>query len=342
MTDHNRECSELLSNEDTKTYFNVINGVFDKLIKVFEQSGDGESDFINNLVICPYLASLKKTMMAIHMRHYFNAQPNNRNNDRLYISIVDSGFPLEKEIRYIESGLSSLDEKLNAMSTVEELKSQILNTAISDRKIDKSLQYELSQRLFYEYIKENREDLFLSFNNPTLVDLGVKENEKHSYMVYWSTYDPVKNHPTVYVMYFYSSFSNVAEVLSSPDYKKMSDIINNNSLTSILLLNMVTNIDKNCEFIQPKKISRYHLGPIYKNGITQHNDSINDILDECNKPENNWVFCLSEECILSKGEKTEKKSLFLDSTYQIFDVDSQDTAANQSRVTSLNQMIVVP
>lgn len=327
------------SNEATRTYFERFRHIGRMLESISEREAGEKSNDIDDQIILSHIRKLNKTLIALQAKYWFNGEMSHRQQSIFMIDTSDSGFPLRKEITEMSNDKLRADDILAELPTEQDIKNSILDYALSQKRVNKDLQYDLGMRMYYQLLKDN--DLFMQSNPPVFMAASDSHNGNSRYVAHWSVYDVKKNIPNIYVMVF--EYSGKGGIEENPEiFEQLITSIINNSSSELKLLTIGMNLDKEFPLLHPKSLKRVHVGPVYNNGITKHNDSIQSILDNVKGEKNNWVFGWSVETLLSRGHKRAKTGMFGDQQEEIFHVDSGDYAAFDAGATEIDQSMIIP
>ena len=123
--------------------------------------------------------------------------------------------------------------------------------------------------------------------------------------------------------------------------KELKTTILNQSLSSLKMVTIAMNIDKDFEHLHPLSLKRIYIGPMYSNRYTHHNDNIQRVLKNASEG-NDWVFVWTMETLMSQGTKTIKKGLFGEQLLQVYYVDKHNHESFKSGSTETEYHMVLP
>lgn len=335
------EFKEIKDNSETRTYFDRFRHIGKMLGSISQSEAKKKESTIDDHVVLGHINKLNNTLAALQSKYWFNGIMDHRQKSVLMIDVVDSGFPLRKEITQMSADIKHADEFIDSMPTNKELKDSILDYALAHKKVNKESQYDLGMLMYYKLLKEKEKELFMPVNKPVLIAGGQSRNGNKQYIAHWSVYDVKKNIPNIYVMGFEYSGKTAIENDASEFEKLLSSMIDN-SRSELKLVTIGMNIDKEFSALHPKSLKRVHVGPVYNNGVTKHNDSIQSVLDGVKGENNNWVFGWSVETLLSKGQQESKSGLFGGQLEEIFHVDSSVYEAFDAGATEIDRSMIIP
>jgi hypothetical protein len=308
------------------------------LQKISEKELMKNEKSIDDSIILGHLKKLYNTIFALRMKYWFNGLVDDRQVSKLMLDVIDSGFPMRKEIIELRVDKKNAQEAYQNLPDENEIKHRLLAYVLNQKKISLDLQYDLSIKEYYGLLLDD--DFFFPENQPEFIRGTNARNGNRRYVAHWSVYDAEKNIPNVYIMVFEHSGGNKLE--ENPDLiKELRDFILKDSISTLKLINIASNVDKGFATIHPKSLKRVHIGPLYSNGLTKHNDYVQSVLDGVNT-EDNWVFAWSTEMLLSKGIRQVTKGFFGSQQEEIFHVDAHDLEAFEAGSTDVEKNMIIP
>jgi len=343
----NDEHFELTDNAETKRYFAKFSRIISLLSSISESERKAHKEDYEADIIIDELRKLSNTFEALSMKYLFTGVVHNKLPKNLEIDTTDSGFPVFHEILQLENDMSRATDEFDSLPDFKTFKDDMIDHMLKYRTPARELQFGMSQKCYYDLLTQRR--MFVTRNMPTIVPIATEgDNELTSknkkYLIHWSVYDSAKNYPNVYIMVVEDSAKRFGEntLLDDPEIlKELKDTILNQSLSSLKMVTIAMNIDKDFEHLHPLSLKRIYIGPMYSNRYTHHNDNIQRVLKEA-KQGSDWVFAWTVETLLSKGTKTIKKGLFGDQLLQVYYVDQHDHESFQSGSTETEYHMVLP
>ena len=99
-------------------------------------------------ILTRYATMLTYTFKALSLKYLLVGRETGRFFGSLTIDKRDSGFPVAEEIMTMANDAQQAASHLQGMASAEELKDQMVQTILSERKVPSKLQFALSQRLY--------------------------------------------------------------------------------------------------------------------------------------------------------------------------------------------------
>ena len=184
--------------------------------------------------------------------------------------------------------------------------------------------------------------LFLAMNPPRLVPLGTRDPQTRGYLCHWAVYDTQRNLPNVYLLQLEDS----GERSLTQDQRRWplaSEHLLAQSLSSLKLLTIARGFDKDFQDLHPQVLKRLHLGPMYANKLTQHSDTVQDILAESeDEPGQDWVLCWTVETLRAKGSEKTSAGLFVSVRTEVYDIDPQAPEEVEAGASAIERCMILP
>ena len=116
----------------------------------------------------------------------------------LTIDNHESGFPAAQELMVMANDAQQAERHLREMSSVDEMKRDMLAQIIGELEIPTRLQFALSQRLYYEELQ--RGGLFWPRHDPEAIWLGDIAYQRRRYLLHWTGHDSQLHLPVLYML----------------------------------------------------------------------------------------------------------------------------------------------
>jgi len=187
----------------------------------------------------------------------------------------------------------------------------------------------VAHRRYLESVQGGRH--FAPFVLPKTLRVSVNPKTKRPYyIVHWGFYDGTANLPMVYIVSLEDSSKEMVEALVGGKGKlrkdvdiplpvegllnpglahQFDDFCEKNSSYSLTLSTIATNMDKDFDYLHPKQLRRFVLGPFYHADITVHGATVDKILQKVRRKENQWMMTWTAQEIYSMNEKPAKWGL---------------------------------
>jgi len=204
------------------------------------------------------------------------------------------------------------------------------------------LQYAMSQRLYYEEMA--RGELFWPQNDPDVVWLGnVSEGRepRRRYLVHWAVYDSQVNIPTIYLM----DVEDTGRIALPKDEKRWPAVqahLVAQAVAGLKLVTIASGFDTDFDDLHPKRLRRFHIGPMYSSAFTLQTGPLKAVLEEAKAPEGeDWALAWTMEELASERVQLEKSGWFGTVEREIFALDPFAGAADTGR-TRMERAIILP
>ena len=325
---------------EARRYFRKFEGIMSHLGRVagvMEVEGSlsrRESD-----VLTRHLTALTFTFRALSMKYLLTGRDTGRFFGSLTIDNRDSGFPTAQELMVMANDAQQAARHLREMPSEAELKRDMLAKIIGDLEIPTKLQFALSQRLYYEEL--SRGALFWARNDPEAVWLGDLGDRRRSYMLHWSVYDSQLNLPVIYLM----EVEDADPTALPRDERRWPEVqahLMAQSLGGLKLLTIAKGFDEDFDELHPKRLRRFHVGPMYSHAYTEQTGPIRDVLAHAGSREGeDWALAWTDEVLVSERVRTERAGWFGTNEREIFSIDPL-SGGNETGATEQNRALILP
>lgn len=287
-----------------------------------------------------YLEALSNTFAALSTKYLISGQVTPGVRAALEVDRTDSGFPVHREVLQMASDLSQAERHLVNLPERQQIKTEIVRQILSEHTIPRRLQFALSQRIYYENLRQ--EQVFLTQNDPVLTWLGNTGPSRRRFLIHWAVYDSQRNLPNVYVMVAEDTGSRPLH-RDDERWPLVQQHLMAQSLSSLKLLTIARGFDKDFPDIHPKSLRRIHIGPMYSNSFTSQRNEIYGLLEEAGgDPEQDWMLVWTTESLHSKETKTIPSGLFGSVLQEVFALDHADAAAFDAGASKIEPSIILP
>ena len=326
----------------TRRYFAKFERIIDHLDQVALLSAKERLITVQEAAILQeFLEGLANTFSALSYKFLMANRVGNHSEKLLTIDKSESGFPVFGEVLQMAADAMQAKDHLRNLPDQKQLKKDMINHILSEHNLPLQLQYALSQRIYYEYLKEA--DLFLSQNDPQTLWLGKSlKGEVRNYLVYWAVYDSQTNIPTIYMMHVEDSGSR-ALTHDERRWPRVQSHLMAQSVSGLNLLTIASGFDDDFDKLHPKWLKRFHLGPMYSHTFTTQTGPLRDILaDVSAEPGYDWALTWTTESLFSKGQEKEKKGLFGSVNRQVFKIDKTRTELADAGLSDMRRSLIMP
>ncbi|MDO6478868.1 hypothetical protein [Shimia thalassica] len=331
----------LMETYASRRYFKKFETITDHLTRVAAtRAGQGDLSHTDVKVLTRYLTRLSFTFKALSMKYLLVGRETGRFFGSLSMDAVESGFPVFNELLVMANDAQQARGHLENMPSVEALKDQMVRKIIGDREIPTKLQFALSQRLYYEELM--RGDLFWAQNHPEVQWIANVGENRRRFLVHWAVYDSQINLPTIYLM----EVEDSGRVALPKDERRWPEVqmhLMGQSLGGLKLLTIAHGFDRSFDDLHPKRLRRYHIGPMYSSVYTQQNGPIRDVLEQARAPDGeDWALAWTVEELESERVEEERAGWFSKVEREIFALDPFSGRGVDTGATRTERSIILP
>ena len=342
MTDPSQDHIGLTDTFASRRYFRKFEGIMQHMLRVAgvrEAEGMLDSDEVE--ILTRYAIKLTHTFRALSFKYLLVGRDTGRFFGSLTMDTRDSGFPVAAELMTMANDALQAADHLTNIPSVEQYKDQMIQTILGDRVIPTKLQFALSQRLYYEELA--RGDLFWVQNDPQAQWTGTSEQGRRSFRLHWATYDSQVNLPVIYLM----ELEDSGRIGLPKDQRRWPEVqahLSAQALGGLKLLTIAKGFDEDFDDLHPKRLRRFHVGPMYSHAYTQQAGPLRDVLSEAKAPEGqDWALVWTEEELISDRVIEEKAGWFSTVERQIFALDPFAAANGEDLgATRQERSIILP
>ena len=330
-----------------REYFKRLSFVFETLLSLATRTDKNteisiagqqvKESQIDHLAI-NYISRLCNTMEALRLKYLFSGREEYGFVKVPTISIRDSGLPTIKELLTLRADVNKTEDRLNTLPDQATLRQQIMNSTLDSRQIPHNLRYDLSQRLYFEKLKES--SLFLPEHLPQLSYL-VKNDEVQQGCIHWAVYDSKKHVPNIYVLVF--EYSGYPGLTNNEDLKReLYEYLMSQSLSTLKLITIASQLDARFKDFHPKVFKRITVGPLYCSNLTIHNSHVQQVLDEASCTDSDWLLGWTTETLLSNEVTQVSNGFFGYQQKEVFAIDAYNHEAFEAGSSSIEKSMIIP
>ncbi len=339
-----RDHAELTDTQITRRYFAKFRKITAHLARVagqMEVEGKLTRDEVD--VLARYLIKLGLSFKALANKYHMSDKAYGLGAATLTFDRRDSGFPVHAELLQMASDAAQADTHLKGMATASDLKSQMVSQIVGDLTVPKQLQYALSQRLYYEELAKG--DLFWPQMHPDVIwrrNKGEGRDPRRVYLAHWAVYDSAVNLPTIYLMELEDT-GRTALPKDERRWPQMQSHLMAQSMAGLQLVTIATGFDKDFDDLHPKRLRRFHVGPMYSHTFTQQTGPLREVLEQAKSPPGeDWALAWTVEELRSQSVKEEKSGWFGKVEREIFALDPFAGSGSPLGATSMERAIIMP
>ena len=251
----------------------------------------------------------------------------------------ESGFPVAQELMQMAVDAQQATRHLDGMASQAELKDRMVRQMLRDLAIPTDLQFALSQRLYYEALRDG--GLFWARNDPDAQWLST-DGTRRRYLLHWSVFDMQLNLPILYLM----DVDDSGKYPLPTDDRRWPQVQGHlmaQSAVGLKLLTIAQGFDKDFKDLHPKRLRRIHLGPMYSHGFTLQSGPIGEVLAEAQAPVGeDWALVWTVEDLLAERAERVDDGWFSSVERQIFRLDPFAGRGVDTGATETERMVILP
>ncbi|WP_373354592.1 hypothetical protein [Pseudoroseicyclus sp. CXY001] len=321
----------------TRRYFDKFDAITGHLARVAGQmEGEGRLGRREVEALARYIVGLSHSFKALALKYLFSGRFPSAG--KLTIDRVESGFPVLAELLVLANDALQAQSHLAQSPSADALKDEMVRFILAEQEVPTRLQYSLSQRLYYEELAKG--GLFLARNDPEAVWL--KGDDRRTYLIRWAVYDGAINLPVVYLMEVEDS-GRVGLPKDEWRWPAVQSHLMAQSLGGLKLVTIAKGFDEDFGDLHPKRLRRFHLGPMYSHSFTAQAGPIRDVLARARAPEGeDWALVWTEEELVSDRVETQKSGWFSTVEREIFALDPFQGGGAETGASRMERSIILP
>jgi hypothetical protein len=291
-------------------------------------------------VLTGHVAALTFTFRALSMKYLMVGRDTGRFFGSLMIDVRDSGFPVASELMTMANDAQQAPTHLANMPSEEALKSDMVRTIVSDREIPTKLQFALSQRKYYEELMKGH--LFWVRNDPVCEWLGNVSDTRRRFLLHWAAYDTQTNLPVIYLM----ELEDTGKVSLPKDQRRWPEVqahLMAQALGGLKLLTIAKGFDEDFDDLHPKRLRRYHIGPMYSHEFMRQSGPLRQVLEDAQAPEGqDWALVWTLEDLTSERVIEERSGWFGTVEREVFALDPFAGRGAETGASQTERAIILP
>lgn len=344
MTDLAHDHVDLEDTQVTRRYFAKFQAITGHLAQVAAQfRAEGSLTDPEVEVLARYIAALGYTFRALANKYQMAGRSEGPLPGKLTFDREESGFPIHAELLQMASDAAQAALHLKNMPAPDELRRQMVAQIVGRLEVPTKLQFAMSQRLYYEELV--RGDLFWPQMHPDAIWLGnlaEGREPRRRYLLHWAVYDSTLNIPTVYLM----DLEDTGKVALPKDEKRWPGAqahLMAQAVAGLKLVTIATGFDRDFDDLHPKRLRRFHLGPMYSHAYTRQTGPLREVLEEARAPEGqDWALAWTVEDLKSERVETEKSGWFGSVEREVFALDPFTSVGADAGITAMERAIILP
>lgn len=341
MESKNTETKGLTDLFASRRYFRKFAGILQHMTRVAGvMEAEGRLNRAEVNILTRYATSLHFTFQALSYKYLLVGRDTGRFFGSLEIDTKESGFPASDEILTMANDAQQAERHLREMPSEDELKSQMVGVILGEREIPTKLQFALSQRLYYQEL--SRGDLFWARNDPEVQWLGDAGAGRRRFMLHWAVYDSQVNLPVIYMM----ELEDSGKVALPKDQRRWPEVqahLMAQAMAGLKLMTIAKGFDEDFDDLHPKRMRRFHVGPMYSDAFTRQSGPMAQVLAQAKAPAGqDWALVWTEEELESERVVEERQGWFSTVEREVFALDPFAGRGADTGATRMERSIVVP
>lgn len=115
------------------------------------------------------------------------------------------------------------------------------------------------------------------------------------------------------------------------------------ALGGLKLLTIAQGFDETFDDLHPKRLRRFHIGPMYSHAFTQQSGPIREVLEQARAPEGqDWALAWTLEELESERVRQEKSGWFSKVDREVFALDPFAGRGAETGTTATERMVILP
>ena len=317
--------------------FEAITGHLGRVAAELERDGEVAADEVE--ILGRYIRSLSATFRALSNKYLLTGRDTGTHFGSLAFDKHESGFPIHAELLTMANDAQQAERHLDGMASVAQIKDDMVRQIVGELTIPTKLQFAMSQRLYYEALAEG--ELFWAQMHPQAYWLS-GTGERRRYMIHWAVYDSQVNLPTIYLMEAQDT-GRTSLVKDERRWPAVQQHLIAQSMGGLKLLTIAKGFDEDFDDLHPKRLRRFHVGPMYSSAFTRQSGPLAKVLEEARAPQGqDWALAWTAEELVSERVEQEKKGWFGTVDREIFALDPFSGRGVDTGATRTERAIVLP
>lgn len=324
----------------SRRYFRKFEAILSHMARVagvMEVEGQLRRDEVN--ILTRYASALNFTFRALSYKYLLVGRDTGRFFGSLNIDTRESGFPASDEILSMANDAQQAERHLAQMPSEADLKSQMVGVILGERQIPTKLQFALSQRLYYQELL--RGELFWARNDPEVIWRG-NEGTRRKFLAHWAVYDSQVNLPVIYMM----ELEDTGKTALPKDQRRWPEVqahLMAQGLAGLKLMTIAKGFDEDFDDLHPKRLRRFHVGPMYSDAFTKQSGPMAQVLSQARAPAGqDWALVWTEEDLQSESVNEERQGWFSSVEREVFALDPFAGRGAETGTTRTERSIILP
>ncbi len=291
-------------------------------------------------VLGRYILGISRSFRALGNKYHMTGRVGGALNRELVFDNHESGFPVAQELMTMANDAHQAERHLRGLPSADDLKDQMIRKIVGDLEIPTKLQYAMSQRKYYEELQ--RGELFWPQNDPEALWQGNDGADRKRYLLHWAVYDSQVNLPVIYLM----DVEDTGRTSLPKDERRWPEAqahLMAQSLGGLKLLTIAKGFDEDFDDLHPKRLRRFHVGPMYSSAFTRQTGPLREVLEEADGDiGEDWALAWTMEELESERVETEKSGWFSTVEREVFALDPFSGRGVDTGATRTERAIILP
>ncbi|UWQ19027.1 hypothetical protein [Jannaschia sp. M317] len=301
-----RDHAGLQENRQARRYFAKFETILSHLPRVAaEMERDGRLTRRELEVLGLHLTALGRTFRALSHKYLMTGRDTGVFLGSLTVDRSASGFPVMRELMSMASDAAQAGGVEDRIPEPEELKEAMLAAILGERRIPTDLQYAMSQRLYRDLLLDGA--LFWPRNDVVLRGLT---SEPRVYLMHWSAWDGQRNLPVIWMM----EVEDVGRTPLRDDFARLARVQGHlmaQALPELKLLTVAKGFDDDFDQLQPKRLRRLTVGPMYSSAYTRQTEGLGAVMEAARAPAGeDWALAWTLETLEAERTRSERTGWF--------------------------------
>ncbi|QDC10916.1 hypothetical protein FHY55_17480 [Oceanicola sp. D3] len=323
----------------TRRYFSKFDAITGHLAKVAAaMEVEGSLTKPEVTILGRYIRGLANAFAALGNKYLLTGREGTPFG-KLDFDRSESGFPVFQEMLTMAVDAQQAERHLRGMPSAAELKDDMIRQIVGELTIPTKLQYAMAQRFYYEALTEG--DIFWARNDPEAL-WQRSEGERRVFLIHWAIFDSQVNLPVIYLMECEDS-GRTSLPKDERRWPSAQAHLMAQSFSGLKLLTIAQGFDQDFDDLHPKRIRRFHVGPMYSSAYTVQSGPLCEVLAEAKAPQGqDWALAWTEEELVSERVRTEKAGWFSSVEREIFTLDPFSGRGADTGATRTERSIIMP
>ena len=291
-------------------------------------------------ILTRHVLRIGYTFRALSMKYLMSGRDAGQPMGALSIDRVESGFPVFSELLVMANDAMQAARHLEGLPKPRALKEQMVRRIVGEQELPTKLQFAMSQRLYYEELAKG--ELFWARNDPEAIWVEDLPGGRRRFLLHWAVYDSQINLPTIYLM----DLEDSGRTPLPKDERRWPEVqahLMGQSMGALKLLTMATGFDQYFNDLHPKRLRRFHVGPMYSHSYTRQTGPLREVLADAGSPEGqDWALAWTIEELESERVTEEKVGWFTTAEREIFALDPFSGRGVDTGATRTERAIILP